>query len=45
MPFMFLLLIFVIGAVAWGSFRNNLRGVDKTKLLVCNAAGHPLLGP
>ena len=36
MPFMFLILIFLLCAVVWGFFHANPRGVDAMRLLACN---------
>lgn len=38
MHFMFLILAFLLCAVVWGFFHSNPRGVDRTRLLACNAA-------
>lgn len=36
MHFMFLIMAFLLGAVVWGFFHANPRGVAKGKLLACN---------
>jgi len=36
MPFMILILLFLLGAVLWGFFHSNPRGVNRTKLISCN---------
>ena len=36
MPFMFLILAFLIGAVVWGFFHASPRGVPRGRLLGCN---------
>ena len=36
MPFMFLILAFLICAVVWGFFHANPRGVSAARLLACN---------
>ena len=36
MPFMFLILAFLLCAVVWGFFHSNPRGVDRGQLLACN---------
>jgi hypothetical protein len=36
MHFMFLILAFMLWAVAWGFFYSNPRGVSRAKLLGCN---------
>ena len=36
MPFMFLILAFLLGAVLWGFFHSNPRGVGPRRLLACN---------
>jgi len=38
MHFMFLILAFMLGAVVWGFFHANPRGVDARWLLACNIA-------
>ena len=38
MPFMFLILAFLLWAVVWGFFHANPRGVDPRGLLACNIA-------
>jgi len=38
MHFMLLILVFLIGAVLWGYFHSNPRGVSRAKLLACNIA-------
>ncbi len=38
MPFMFLILAFLLWAVVWGFFHANPRGVDARRLLACNIA-------
>ena len=38
MPFMFLILAFLLGAVLWGFFHSNPRGVPTGRLLACNIA-------
>ena len=38
MPFMFLILAFLLCAVVWGFFHANPRGVDARRLLACNLA-------
>ena len=38
MHFMFLILAFMLGAVVWGFFHANPRGVDRRALLACNVA-------
>jgi len=38
MHFMFLILAFLLGAVIWGYFHSNPRGVAKGRLLACNIA-------
>jgi cytochrome c oxidase assembly factor CtaG len=38
MPFMFLILAFLLWAVVWGFFHANPRGVDGRRLLACNIA-------
>jgi len=38
MPFMFLILAFLLCAVVWGFFHANPRGVDRSRLLACNIA-------
>ena len=38
MHFMFLIMAFLLGAVVWGFFHANPRGVAKGKLLACNVA-------
>jgi NADH:ubiquinone oxidoreductase subunit 2 (subunit N) len=38
MHFMFLILAFMLGAVVWGFFHANPRGVDARSLLACNVA-------
>lgn len=38
MPFMFLILVFLICTVVWGFFHANPRGVDARWLLACNIA-------
>jgi hypothetical protein len=37
MPFMFLILAFLLWAVVWGFFHANPQGVDARRLLACNA--------
>jgi NADH:ubiquinone oxidoreductase subunit 2 (subunit N) len=38
MPFMFLILAFLLCAVVWGFFHANPRGVNTGRLLACNVA-------
>ena len=38
MPFMFLILAFLLWAVVWGFFHANPRGVGRRSLLACNVA-------
>jgi hypothetical protein len=38
MPFMFFIMAFLLGAVVWGFFHSNPRGVSAAKLLACNVA-------
>ena len=38
MPFMFLILAFLIGAVVWGFFHANPQVAPPRRLLACNAA-------
>ncbi len=38
MPFMFLILIFLLCAVVWGFFHANPKGVAAARLLACNIA-------
>jgi uncharacterized YccA/Bax inhibitor family protein len=38
MPFMFLILAFLLGAVVWGFFHSNPRGVSRVALHACNVA-------
>lgn len=38
MPFMFLILAFLLCAVVWGFFHANPRGVHAGRLLACNIA-------
>jgi hypothetical protein len=38
MPFMFLILAFLLYAVVWGFFHANPRGVNARALLACNVA-------
>lgn len=38
MPFMFLILAFLLCTVVWGFFHANPRGVDARWLLACNVA-------
>ncbi|MCD6042574.1 MAG: hypothetical protein K0R40_2177 [Burkholderiales bacterium] len=38
MPFMFLILAFLLWAVVWGFFHANPRGVGRRSLLACNIA-------
>lgn len=38
MPFMFLILAFLLCTVVWGFFHSNPRGVDRVQLLACNVA-------
>ena len=38
MPFMFLIFAFLLGAVLWGFFHSNPRGVSRAGLLACNIA-------
>ncbi|MDH4096348.1 MAG: hypothetical protein OEV81_16365 [Betaproteobacteria bacterium] len=38
MHFMILILAFLLGAVLWGYFHSNPRGVSRAKLLACNIA-------
>lgn len=38
MPFMFLILAFLLWAVVWGFFHANPRGVNPRGLLACNIA-------
>jgi hypothetical protein len=38
MPFMFLILAFLLAAVVWGFFHSNPRGVSAAALLACNIA-------
>ena len=38
MPFMFLTLAFLLGAVLWGFFHSNPRGVSPARVLVCTIA-------
>lgn len=38
MHFMFLILAFLLGAVLWGFFHANPRGVSRVKLAACNVA-------
>ena len=38
MPFMFLILAFLLAAVVWGFFHSNPRGVSAAALIACNVA-------
>ncbi len=38
MPFMILILVFLLATVLWGFFHANPRGVGRFKLLACNVA-------
>ena len=38
MPFMLLILVFLLCAVVWGFFHSNPRGVNARNLLACNLA-------
>lgn len=38
MHFMFLILAFLLGAVVWGFFHANPKGVARASLLACNVA-------